>query len=362
MNQPNNSRPRCQLAPLLAMLHFAMALPAARGDAVLPPLTPANGLGVDIHGTWVTPGEFDMMTAAGLKWVRADLTWSVTEKQKGKYDFSSYDQLLEALDKSHLHAILVLDYGNPLYADPGDKQPFTSRVNTDEFRQAYAAWAAAAVAHFAGRGCIWEIWNEPDWMGFWAPRSNVDQYIALAKAADAAIRKAAPGEPLVGPAVATMNFEFLESCFEAGLLADWAAVSVHPYRHGDPSSAAADYLHLRVMIDDHAPAGKKIPIISSEWGYSTLWKGFDETKQAEYLKREFQTNVESGIPLSIWYDWRESAGDPTNFQIHFGLVHREYHPGSKLVFDPKPAYFAMKAFADQLAAEQAKTSGTGAGR
>jgi hypothetical protein len=358
----DDSRIRWLLAPLLGMLCFSMAQTAARGGATLPPLTPVDGLGVNIHGTWIGPGELEMMKAAGFKWIRADLQWNATEKEKGKYDFSAYDGLMAALAKENLHAILILDYGNPLYADPGDKQPFTSRVGTEEFRAAYAAWAAAAVSHFAGQGCIWEIWNEPDWMGFWAPKPNVAEYVALAGEADAAIKQAAPGEPIVGPAVATMNFDFLEACFRAGLLADWAAVSVHPYRHGDPESAADDYQRLRAMIAQYAPAGKTVPIICSEWGYSTLWKGFDEAKQAEFLTREFETNVKSGIPLSIWYDWREGSGDPTNFQIHFGLVHHDYHAGKTPVYDPKPAYGAMKAFAAGLAAGQAVGSGTGEAR
>jgi hypothetical protein len=350
MNYSTIFRPRRLLAPVLGMLCFSMGFPAARGGT-LPPLTPTDGLGVNIHGTFVIPGDYEMMKAAGLKWVRIDMTWSETEKQKGKYDFSAYDHFMAALGKQGLHALFVLDYGNPLYADAGDKQPFTSRAGTEEFRQAYSAWAAAAVSRFAGRGCIWEIWNEPDWMGFWAPKPNVDQYIALAKEADAAIEKAAPDEPLIGPAVATINFDFIEPCLKAGLLKDWAALSVHPYRRAEPETAAADYDRLRTMIEKYGPANKRIPIISSEWGYSTLWKGMDEAKQANYLTRAFETNVGSGIPLSIWYDWREEAGDPTNFQLRFGLVHHVYHPGRDPVFDPKPAYYAMKALSAQLAAK-----------
>jgi hypothetical protein len=348
MNHLTDFRTRALMALLLAMLCFS--LPRAWAVAPLPPLlTPSDGLGVNIHSTSFAPGELEMIKAAGFKWVRMDLIWRVTEKEKGKYDFSAYEPFLAALDKQNIHAILVLDYGNPLYADPGDKEPFTSRVGTREFRQSYAAWAAAAVAHFAGRGCIWEIWNEPDWKGFWAPTPSVTNYIGLATAADAAIHQAAPNEPIVGPATATMNFDFLEACFQAGLLGDWAAVSVHPYRHGEPESATDDYLHLRAIIAKYAPADRTVPIISSEWGYSTLWKGLNEAKQADYLTRVFQTNIGSGIPLSIWYDWREESGSPTNFQIHFGLVHHEYHPGRNPVFDPKPAYNAMKAFAAQLA-------------
>jgi hypothetical protein len=147
-----------------------------------------------------------------------------------------------------------------------------------------------------------------------------------------------------------MNFDFLERCFQAGLLADWDAVSVHPYRHnGAPATATDEFRRLRALIAKYAPSGKTIPIISSEWGYSALWKNIDEAKQAEYVTQMFQTNIAAGIPLSIWYDWRDDGDDPANSEHRYGLVRRPYHPGRNPVYDPKPAYEAMKAFAARLA-------------
>jgi hypothetical protein len=358
MKQPTDFRPRALHAALLALL-AALQLwmaPAALADAALPPLSRADGLGVNIHNTLIVPGQLEMIKAAGFKWIRMDLTWSVTEKQKGKYDFSAYDGLLAALDKAKLHALLVLDYGNPLYAELGDKQPFTSRAGTEEFRQAFAAWAAAAVGHFAGRGCIWEIWNEPNYKTFWAPAPNVDEYIALAKTACAAIRRVAPGEPLIGPGSSTIAFDFIEACCKAGLLGDWAAVSVHPYRRTDPATAADEFQRLRVLIAKYAPSGKTVEIISSEWGYSTSWKDFDETKQAAFLEREFQTDIASGIPLSIWYDWRDDGDSPADPEHRFGLVRRPYYPGRDPAYDAKPAFYTMKDFAAKLAAEYPPSS------
>jgi hypothetical protein len=338
---------RRALTPLLAaVLSLSAALHA---QPALPQLAPADGLGVNIHFTDPPPGEMKMIAAAGFKWVRMDLTWSETERAKGLYDFSAYDRLLAALDREKMHALLILDYGNPLYGDPHEQQPFTDRAGMDEFRAAFARWAGAAARHFAGRGCIWEMWNEPNGTNFWAPAPDVGEYIALAKATAAAMRQAAPGEPLIGPATSGIDFNFIEACFQAGLLSDWAAVSVHPYRQSDPGAVSADYRRLREMIAKYAPPGKAIPIISSEWGYSTAWKNLDEAKQAQYLASEFSINIASGIPLSIWYDWRDDGDDSANAEHRFGMVRRPYHAGRDPVFDPKPAYTAMKAIAALLA-------------
>jgi hypothetical protein len=328
-----------------AMLFLSMALQA---DPALPPLTAAGGLGLNIHFTDPKPGELEMIAAAGFKWVRMDLTWAKTEKKKGVYDFSAYDRLLAALDAQKMHAILILNYGNPLYAAPGEKWPFVSRVGTEEFRSEFATWAAAAVKHFEGRGCIWEVWNEPNYKLFWAPAPDVHEYVELARATAEAVHEAAPEEPLIGPACSSMDFKFLEACFQGGLLEDWSAVSVHPYRRSQPGTVAADYQRLRDLIAKYAPSGKAIPIICSEWGYSTSWAGFDDQKEANYLIREFGVNIANGIPITIWYDWRDdgaAADDPEN---RFGIVHHDYQADGNPVYDPKLAYNAMKAFAAGL--------------
>jgi hypothetical protein len=173
----------------------------------------------------------------------------------------------------------------------------------------------------------------------------VGEYVALAKAATAAIRAAAPGEPVMGPACSGVDMKFLEGCFQGGLLEDWCAVSVHPYRRSDPGTVAGDYTRLRELIAKYAPKGKTVPIVSGEWGYSTSWKGFDDAKQAEYLRKEFLTNMANGIPISIWYDWHDDGATPDDPEHRFGLVRFEYHAGKEPVYEGKPAYEAMKGVA-----------------
>lgn len=185
---------------LLLLLFSGLAVsPAAGPHPSLPPPVVPECIGVNIHFTDPKPGEMEMLAAAGFKWVRMDLTWASTERKPGEYDFSAYDRLVAALDQHKLRAVFILDYGNPLYAEPGDKHPFTSRAGTPEFREAFAKWAVAAVSHFKGRGYIWEMWNEPNHAGFWKPKPNATDYAALAKATGEALRKAG----LIAPATAT---------------------------------------------------------------------------------------------------------------------------------------------------------------
>jgi hypothetical protein len=125
-------------------------------------------------------------------------------------------------------------------------------------------------------------------------------------------------------------------------------VSVHPYRQSAPESVADDYRKLRALIARYAPKGKSLPIISSEWGYSSAWQKFDEEKQGKYLPREMLTNLWQEIPVSIWYDWHDDGPDPNEPEHHFGTTHYPTRNGEAEIYEPKPAYIAMKTLARQL--------------
>jgi len=326
-------------ACLLALI-VAWPVLAALPHPALPSAVVPDGLGVNIHFTDARPGELDMLAGAGFRWVRMDFFWGGTERRPGVYDFSAYDRLLAALEARKLRAIFILDYGNGLYEGG-------SSVATEAGRGAFSRWAAAAAVHFQGHGILWEIWNEPNGT-FWKPKANVDDYAALALAAAKGIHAAAPGEAVIGPATSGVDMQFLESCFKAGLLDCWDAVSVHPYRQEAPEGAAAEYLKLGERIAHYAPKGKSIPIISGEWGYSSAWQNYDEATQGQMLAREWLVNLANHIPLSIWYDWHEDGTDPREPEHHFGTVANAYHAGGSPVYDPKPAYLAAKTLTSVL--------------
>ncbi len=308
-----------------------------------------EGLGVNIHFTDPKPGELKMLSEAGVRWVRMDFKWDLTEQKKGEYDFGAYDRLMFELSRFGLRALFILDYGNPLYE--GGAPP-----RTDTSRRAFAGWAVAAAKRFAGRGVIWEVYNEPNNDMFWSPKPNVNEYAALALAVGRAFREHVPKEKIIGPAVGEMDFAFLEGCFKAGLLEYWSAVSVHPYLRTDPELVASDYCRLKELIKKYAPrniqsrsgnpesatANKEIPIISSEWGYSSAWPGMNEAKQGELLARQWLVNQANGVSVSIWYDWQDDGSDRNDPEHHFGMVVNDYHKARDPVYDPKPAYQAAK--------------------
>ena len=314
----------------------------------LPDLTLPDVVGVNIHFTTGHERDLDMIAAAGFKFVRMDFLWGGIEREPGKYDWSEYDAFTTELAKHGLRACYILDYANPLYEQSvASTNPIThvmeNRVLASprhpESVVAYARWAAAAAGHFRGRGVIWEIWNEPNGF-FWKPAPDAAEYSALALAAARAMRAADPQACIVAPACSGFDWKFLEIFLKSGALNYLDAVSVHPYRGKPPETAAPDFARLRSLIAKDAPAGRTIPIISGEWGYSTCIKGVSLERQANYIARQQLSNLLNGVPLSIWYDWKNDGDDPTNREHNFGTV----YPDLK----PKPAYLAIRTLTHKL--------------
>ncbi len=309
----------------------------------LPGSISPTGLGVNIHFTEPWQDYTKKIAEAGFGFVRIDFPWSDVERQKGVYDFSTQENLVKALAEYNIRTLAILAYGNPLYDNSA--APFHIGPHTDEVRQAFASFAAAAAAKFKGKGMIWEIWNEPNNPDFWQPNPNADDYMKLAQTTIKAIRQVDTDVSIIAPAATTFPLKldawnFLEHCFKLGLLEQIDVVSIHPYRDKPPETVADDYKRLRALVAHYASEGKKnIPTISSEWGYpatTTVSRDY----QAALLVRQFLINSMNGVPLSIWYDWHDDGQDPQNPQNNFGVLTWNNQP--------KSAYLGVQTLTNEL--------------
>jgi hypothetical protein len=326
----------CILATLVSLLFTAASVWA--GTKALPHPVIPDGFGVNIHFTG-EPRDLNMIAAGGFKFIRMDLGWSSVERAKGVYDFDrpGYDALTEGCTDRGINILYILDYSNKLYE--ADRS-----VRTEAGREAFAAFAEAAAKHYAGKGILWEIWNEPNLKQFWKPQPSAEDYCKLVEAVAGRIKQADPTGQVVAGATSGIPLEWLEECFKNGLLKWIDILSVHPYRSKAPETVIGDYARLRNLVARYAPPGTNVPIISGEWGYSNLnWdkSRLSEQEQANYLVRMFLVNLYQGIPVSIWYDWKNDGADPNEREHQFGTVDRD--------LSLKAAYQAAQVLSSTLA-------------
>jgi hypothetical protein len=304
----------------------------------LVPAPPGSGnvlprLGVNIHFT-SDNRALDAAHAAGLAWVRMDLTWPAVESSANVYNWTAYDGLLNALQARGMNALLILDYGNTLYTGANNLPP-TNATGI----QAFANYAQAAARHFAGCGARFEIWNEPNISGFWPPAPDPTQYAALAAQTIPRIFQGDSNAPLVTGGLSGFDFNFF-----AGYLAQNGgnganAIGVHPYDCNPPELLSDRLLYLRAMVGQYLTNSP--PVWDTEWGFSSTWFGDGQSaaaegRQAVLVAREFLSACAGGFPLIIYYDLRDDGTDPANSENNFGLLANDY--------SDKPAIQALKTF------------------
>ncbi len=314
-------------------------------DPARQPLSPAptgSGdvlarLGANIHFT-SDNRALDAARNAGLSWVRMDLIWSAVETTPNLYNWTAYDNLISSLRSRGMKALLILDYGNALYTGANNLPP----TNSGAIR-AFGNFSYAAARHFAGSGARFEIWNEPNYSGFWPPTANSTQYAALAQTAISRIREGDSNAVVVTGGVSGFDYNFVAGYLAQGGGTGANAIGVHPYDCNPPERLSDKLLLFRSLVASNY--ANPPPVWDTEWGFSSSsfgdgHSGTARQRQAVLVSREFLSAAAAGFPLIIYYDIRDDGTNPTNVENNFGLLANDY--------TDKPAMTALETLATNL--------------
>jgi len=311
--------------------------------------------------------EVGQWAELGIGLVRADFRWVGIEPEKGTFDFSGPDVLVDAAEAAGVSVLAILDYGNPWATSAGDTQYHPPDDPAD-----FGDFAAAVATRYAGRIPRYEVWNEPNSGGrFWKPTDDPVGYGALLVEASNRVHQADPAAlvsvgGLFYPDL-LLNMpgpEFLHALYESFPDLDVDAVSTHPYRYPftapEVGSDAQDSLlssscaMREVMADFDAAAS--LPVWVTEMGWHTapgaLVPGVTEEEQAAWLVRSAAMTLGTGDPLYVWYTFRDSGTDPTDQEEMFGLYGYDDDPLSEPDPEPKRAALALHTFLDTVGEHQ----------
>ena len=346
------------IAICLTLCLYSSTVFAQQEKKAWPPVNVVDGLGVSVH--W--RGELDKSSAVinpltnseieqqanliadtGLKIIREDIHWQWKNKSKDRIDFSRQHVIYDICRSHGLRLMTVLAFVDPRFENRWG-------ISTEEGRQSFARFCGQAVKEFKGKGIIWEMWNEANSSTFWASkatgiRNSTQEYMAAMRLAIKTMRESDPDCIIIAPSSATFDKRFFESCFQAGLLDDISAVSVHPYCDS-PEWNMSRYLELQNLINTYSSKTRnKLPIINSELGFSRVFLNLgrrirSEDEQAALMIRSILIDQIAGVPVHIIYTNRDYDANLTWDQASFGIV---AHDGK-----PKSAFKAIKNFTTQL--------------
>lgn len=207
--------------------------------------TPSDFLGTNILWNGGDPLKLDQsfrrMTALGMKKARVDWEWRVAESQKGSYDWTALDRLVELAHKNGVDLLPIVHYAPEWALVPGRKPEGTYQMapRRDAF-QAYADFVAASVRRYGPGGdapvafdpiTAWQIWNEPNGKEFWGPKPDPAAFTELMETTARTLAFARSQIKIVHAGLSKADHVFLWSAWEAdkdyGRTFD--ILAVHPY-------------------------------------------------------------------------------------------------------------------------------------
>ena len=324
-------------------------------------------IGVCTHfgQNWSVEQIMPLIAKSGAGWIRDDFGWAGMEPTPGNYHIPAKAKAwIQAARRAGLKIDLILDYGNPAYAD---------RYDTAAYAKA-AGWLARELADDVQ---AIEILNEPNNFGFrdlyggqWngnerngAVSPYLQKYVQILNAAAKEIKLANPHMTVIGlgtPAPASFRMIAL------GLAPQVDGLTDHPYSAQLPELvpyASNPYFLLRDGIataDANGTLASQVSMFRAqakkwgateklwhtEWGYSTVHakpgkSGISEETQAVYILRRLLESEASGVEHTFIYDFKDDGVDPYSNEQNFGLVHNN--------LSAKPAYLTLQRLTGFLA-------------
>ena len=327
------------------------------------------------RGVFEPEKAYDKVAALGVKWVRIQSGWARTEKERGVYDFSWLDSIVDNLLSRGLKPWVCLCYGNPLYTELAGTifgAVGCVPIHTEEEREAWDRYVRATVSHFRGRVGWYEVWNEPDWC--WRPTPQegcgsrehgieVGQFnIRTARA----IRQSDPEAHVIGGSFCQQNLEFINYALATGMAEEIDAVSYHQYTPrerevGEWVNALRELCHLY---------NPRIEIIQGESGFQSRSDGcgacaggsWTPLKQAKQLLRHSLANLMAGVKFTSYFSTMDmiealngKVGDKASYLDYgyFGVLGADFDENgvSTGEYTPKPSYYALQALASLFAGD-----------
>jgi hypothetical protein len=311
-----------------------------------------------------------MLAGAGANSVRVDLSWSTIELNgKGVHDpgyVAKVDRFMTDAASRNIKVIATL-WTTPCWASSAPdtaKQAcagswwdrgvqYYAPANPNDYAD-IAAWVAQ---RWGSKMAALEVWNEPNLSNSLNSANPAADYAAILKAAYPRVKVAAPLLPVLGPAMAFSDGDFLEALYAQGIQGSFDGLSFHPYNEwrapSDPwQTARKKYTFLtgvpwiQSIMAAHGDGLKKLWFTEVGWP-SCLPGGTDkwcvtEAQQADYIPSALRIirDTWSYVDAAVVYNLRNKGTVATDREQSYGMLRRD--------FTEKPSYGAWKSVLTEL--------------
>ena len=290
--------------------------------------------------------------------IRIPIYWMHCEPRPGEYDFKALDRVVGRAADAGIR-VLPFVYGSPAWVAAEPASPPLAK----EDRVSWARFLRVLVRRYGPGGTLWEgrattrpirrwqLWNEPNFPVFWAPRPSPAGYARLLATGARAVRGEDRRARIVLAGLAPIErqplpWDFLRSLYSVpGFTRSFDVVALHPYS-ASLRSLTYQVEQTRAVMATAGDGAK--PIEVTEFGVASAGSRpspmiKSPAGQAAFLRRSFELLVarrrQWRISGAAWFTWRDWVSDDPNcvFCEHAGL------------FDasdaPKPSWRAYRRLA-----------------
>ena len=303
---------------------------------------------------WKIKRTLEMVRDMGASWIVEYFPWGYYEPEKGTFDWSHPDMVVDHALAQGLTVLARIDFV-PQWARP---EKTTYRHLPEEHFDDYADFVYAFVQRYSGRVRHVIIWNEPNLSFEWGYRlPDPDAYTRLLRIAYARAKEADPDVVVLAAGLAPtlappgsewgMNdLEFLQRMYDAGARGCFDGVAVHAYGWvfppDDPASEdMVNYARAELIHGVMARNGDgDLPCFITEagWNDHRRWtKAVPPGLRVEYTMRAYEKALHEWPWCEVAAMWAFRYPRPAgSFQDSFTFVTPEFIP--KLIYTQVQTY------------------------
>jgi hypothetical protein len=379
-------------AIVLALIPHAAA--SARPKRAVPlPRIPTGFVGMNLDVPVFPPRrdvglahQLDVMVASGVESIRVPFDWATAQPyaaweevpagQRSQFSDAGgtptrWGPLDEVVGLAAARGLTVLPtvMNAPAWDGSSARGGHVAIPNSAYY---YASFLTALIHRYGPNGTFWtsgvpklpietwQIWNEPDLVGFWYKQPFEQSYVTLLEASYVAVKAADPTANVVLAGFPNYSWRTLDRLYAIhGARNYFDIVAVHPYTR-QPQGVVTIAERVRQAMATHGDGGKPMLITETGWtsslGHRRRVYDFETTEagQARDLSGLLPLLARARARLRLlgfyWYEWADVEQPGAGPFSYSGLFRAR--PGR---FVAKPAYSAFRQGA--LALERCRAKG-----
>ena len=280
---------------------------------------PDDFLGIVAGST--NPEEYQLLDELGACWILKTFYWRKIEKEKGIFDFSEFDELVDMAKSNGIKIIVILGYDTP-WLDPEHKsKKYVSPENISH----YLDYVEETILHFKGQVDVWQIWNEPNIIFWKGPRQDFYELTGLTALK---IREVDPEACIIGGVFFRSPQGYIKAMGESGATNNLDGLAFHPYAVNPEGSMKVHDRFIKYLADINFDGS----IWITEAGYPT--RGIYPSKVSliklpSYVVKTITGAAARRTRAFLWYEMFDSynkkeAPRTWNSEHFFGLVYPDY--------------------------------------